>query len=469
MIRPLFDVACSPGAVLRWSRMVIAGGLLAAGAAQGTPNVPPPAQAKPLLFTGAVLHTVSGSVIENGRMLAENGRIVAIGGPDGTLDTRGAEVVNLAGKHVYPGFIAANSVLGLAEISALRATSDFAEAGAVNPNARALVAVNADSEVITVTRANGVLAALAVPQAGAGGLITGTSALLQLDGWTWEDMGLEPAVALHVSLPPLRFNAELFPPPLEARLNELRRQSAQRLKALEDAFDNAAAYRRARASGDAAKLDTRWEAMLPVLEGRRPVFMAADDVAQIRYALAFAERFALKLVIVGGADAWRLAGVLRERRVPVIIAGVHQLPKRRGEDYDQRFTLAARLAHAGVTFCIARPANSFDSPHDRNLPYEAATAAAFGLDRAEALKAITLYPAQILGVADRLGSLETGKLASFVVTDGDPLEIGTRVERVYIQGREIDLSNRQTRLNDKYREKYRQQAAKPGTAPPAKQ
>ena len=369
---------------------------------------------------------------------------------------------------MYPGFVAANTVLGLTEISAVRSTHDFAEVGSLNPNVRALVAINADSELITVTRANGVLAALSVPQAGTAGLITGTSALVQLDGWTFEDMSLEAAVALHVTLPSMRFNAELFPPPLDTRLTELKKLTAQRLKTLEDAFDNAAAYKKARASGDAIKIDTRWEAMLPVLDGKRPVFVTANDVSQIRYALGFAERYAIKLVIVGGADAALLAELLRERRVPVIIGGVHHLPMRRGDDVDAPFRLAARLAEAGVTFCIARNASGFDAPHERNLPYEAATAAAFGLDRDVALKAITLYPAQILGVADRLGSLDPGKLASFFVADGDPLEARTNVERVFIQGREVDVTNRQTRLNDKYREKVRRQALESTVAPSVK-
>lgn len=446
-------------------RLASAAAALATAFAYATPNVPPPPQTTPLVITGATLHTVSGATIANGSLRIEGGRIVAIGGPEGASDVRGAQVVPLAGKHVYPGFISANSVLGLAEVGAVRATDDLTEAGAINPNARALVAVNPDNEVITVTRANGVLAELSVPQAGDSGLITGTSALVQLDGWTWEDMGLVPAVALHVRLPMMRFNLALYPPPLDALLDELRKASAKRLRMLEDAFERAAAYRVAKMNGEAKRTDTRWEAMLPVFDGSRPVFMQADDVAQIRYALAFAQRFGLRLVIVGGTDAWRLAPLLRERDVPVIIAGVHRLPERRDEAPDTAYRLAAQLAQAGVRYCIARGANSFQTPYDRNLPYEAATAAAHGLDPTEALRAITLYPAQILGVADRLGSLEVGKLASLVVTDGDPLDIRTRVERVYIQGREIDLSNRQTRLLDKYRERLRQLGGGGASAP----
>ncbi len=424
--------------------------------AQADQNAPPPAQSKPLLVTGATLHTISGDVIERGQMLVDGGRIVAIAAAGAAItDPRAAaaQTVDLSGKHVYPGFVAANTVLGLTEIAAVRATVDSTEFGTINPNARALVAVNADSDLLSVARANGVLAALAVPRSGAGGVIAGTSALIQLDGWTWEDMAIAPAVALHVVLPAMRLNAELFPAPLDERLADFRRFTAERLRQLDQAFDAAAAYNKARGASPDQPVDARWEAMRPAMQGQRPVFVDADELPQIRHALGLAQRHGLKLVIVGGSDAWRIADVLRERQVPVVIAGVHRLPIRRGDAYDEPFRLAARLAQAGVRFCIARSGNEFDAAHERNLPYEAATAAAFGLSADEALKAITLYPAQILGVDDRLGSLQPGRLASFIVTDGDPLDIRTHVQRAFVQGREIDLSNRQTRLEEKYRTK----------------
>jgi imidazolonepropionase-like amidohydrolase len=439
-------------------RLVLAAGWvgLMAGA-WADQNTPPPPQNKPLLVTGATLHTVSGETIARGQMLVDGGRIVAISSAGTAIaDPRAAaaQTVDLSGKHVYPGFVAANTVLGLTEISAVRATVDTTEYGTINPNARALVAVNADSDLLTVSRANGVLAALAVPRTRSGGLIAGTSALIQLDGWTWEDMAIAPEAALHVVLPSMRLNAELFPAPLDERLADFRRFTAERLRQLDEAFDAAAAYNKARtASPDQQPVDARWEAMRPVMQGQRPVFVDADELPQIRHALGLAQRHGLKLVIVGGSDAWRIADVLRERQVPVVIAGVHRLPIRRGDAYDEPFRLAAKLAQAGVRFCIARSGNEFDAAHERNLPYEAATAAAFGLSREDALKAITLYPAQILGVDDRLGSLQPGRLASFIVTDGDPLDIRTQVERAFVQGREIDLSNRQTRLEQKYRTK----------------
>ena len=332
----------------------------------------------------------------------------------------------------------------------------LAVAGANDPNARAVVAVNADSELLPVTRANGVLAALVVPGCGQRGLIAGTSALIQLDGWNWEEMAIEREAALHVVLPSLRLTPQALEPLPDVLQLELRKFTQDQLQKFDDAFFAAAAYQRARANAPDSPAGQRWEAMLPVVHGERPVFVHADELPQIRYALGLAQRHGLKLVIVGGADAWLIADVLRQRRVAVIIAGVHQLPMWRDEDIDIRFRLPALLAQAGVVFCIARDGSTFAAPNERNLPCEAATAVAFGLPREEALRAITLYPAQILGVADRLGSLAPGRLASFIVTDGDPLETTTRVERVFIQGREVSTASRQSRLTEKYKQRYRQ-------------
>ncbi len=426
--------------------------------AQATPNMPPAAQTKPILITGATLHTVSGATIINGRMLLEGGRIVAIGASTAIPDNAAVTVIAMPGKHIYPGLIAANTALGLVEVEAVRATIDTAETGAVNPNSRALVAVNADSELIPVARANGVLAALSVPRASPIGLIAGTSALLQLDGWTWEEMGLVPEVGLHVTLPSMRLNAALYPNLAPARLEDMQRMVNQRLRVLEDALDAARAYANTRAAEPKTPIDSRWESMRPVFaaDKQRPVFVTANELPQIRYAIGLAERMGLKLVIVGGMDAALIADLLRERQIPVIIAGVHRLPMRRGDDTNAPFSLAARLSEAGVRFCIARSGSEFDAATERSLPFEAATAAAHGLAPDEALRAITLYPAQILGVAERLGSLDTGKLASFFVTDGDPLDIRTNVERVFIQGRELELTDRQTKLRQKYEQKYLQ-------------
>ncbi len=415
-------------------------------------NVPAPAQKTPLVLKGATIHTVTNGDIANGQIVIEKGRITAVG-TQVAVPTN-AKVIDVSGKHIYPGMIASNTVIGIAEVQSVRATADFAEAGAINPNARAIVAVNPDSELIPVTRVNGVLAALSVPSAGPAGMINGTSSLVQLDGWTWEDMTVQAEVGLHISVPFMRFNPELFPAPMDARLDEIRKSNLQRVKMLEDAFDSAIAYRDARAAKDGTQIDVRWEAMLPVLAGKRPVFMHAQDAAQIRYALNFAQRYQLRLVLVGGMDAPMFADTLRERKVPVIITGIHKLPQRRGAEYDESYRLASKLSQAGVSFCIARGGADDDAHNERNLPYEAAVAVSFGLDPNEALKAVTLYPAQILGVEDKLGSLEVGKFANLFVSDGNPMETMTKIEQVYIQGRPVDLSTKQSRLTEKYQQKY---------------
>lgn len=426
--------------------------------ASASTNIPPPPQSTPLLLSGATLHTVSGASIPNGDLLIDKGKIAAIGAVGSINAPAIVQRIDLKGKQIYPGFITANTAMGLTEISAVRATLDQVETGTNNPNSRAIVAVNADSEIIPVTRANGVLAALSVPRAGFAGGIGGTSALIQLDGWTWEEMALVPEVALHVTLPTMRrggWDDEGDAVEAESLRDERRRFVERRLLELDQAFEAAAAYLRARRADPATPRHPRWEALRPVLEGGRPVFVHADELPQIRHALGLAARHGLRLVIVGGADAWRVAPLLRERGVAVIVAGVHREPRRRDEDVDRPFRLPALLAEAGVRFAIARGGGGYAAANERNLPYEAATAAAHGLPREEALRAITLYPAQILGVGALLGSLAPGRLASFIVTDGDPLETTTRIERLFVQGREVSADNRQERLVRKYRERLR--------------
>lgn len=428
-----------------------------ARAAAGDGPVPPP-QRQPLVLRNAHLHPVSGPPLPGGSLLAENGRIVAVAPAGQALPSPSAPplVVDLAGRHVYPGFLAANGTMGISEVTAVAATVDTTELGPLNPNARAVLALNADSELLPVARSGGVLAALSVPQGPAGGGIAGTSALLQTEGWDWEELALVSDLGLHVFPPNLRLSAAALGPQVAGMADEMRRFSQERLRLIDDAFGHAAAYAQARAADPRLPSDRRWDAMRPALipgASQRPVFVHANDVAQIRWALGLAERHGLRLVLVGGADALRVADQLKARRIPVVVTAVHRLPLRRDEDVDGPFRLPARLHEAGVAFCIARgtPGSGASSTNERNLPFEAATAAAHGLPRDEALKAITLYPARILGVEDRLGSLQPGRLASFLVTDGDPLETPTRIERLFVQGREVSTANRQSRLADRYR------------------
>ena len=420
--------------------------------ASASDQLPGKAQEHPILLWGADVHTVSGEAMAGGQILFDGGRIVAVGKEVPT--PANATRIDVTGKRVYPGLFAAGNDLGLGEIRSVSASLDSAEVGTVNPNVRAEVAVNPDSELIPVARANGVLLNLTVP---VGGTLTGSSAVLQLDGWTWEDMTVKAPVAIHLTWPsmgPARSRRAAPATPEQPSARE------EQLKSLDQTFDDARAYWTAKkASGGssrAVETDARWEAMIPLLEGRVPLVVRADDVRQINAAVAFAVRQKVKLVISGGYDAPRCAALLKKHNVPVIVNGIHRLPLRPDAPYDEPFTVPQRLREAGVRFCISQ-ASRFGGSDVRNLPYHAATAAAYGLAPEEASKAITLYPAQILGLADRVGSLEAGKDATLFVASGDILETPTAVEMAFVQGRQVDLSSRHTQLWEKYREKYRRQ------------
>lgn len=413
-------------------------------------QIPAKPQQRPIALIGGTIHPISGPDIANGTILFDKGKITAIG-TNVSLPPN-VEKINLTGKHVYPGMIETNSQLGLMEIDAVRATVDVSEAGSINPNARAEVAVNPESERIPVTRVNGVLIAHIVPR---GGLFSGRSAAMMLDGWTWEDMTLQAPVGIIVNWPRMTVTRA---PWTQQSEEEQKKQIDQQLKNLKYAFSEARAYaltKKAEAQRDVAyhPFDARWEALRPVFDSSMPVFVNANEIKQIQAAVDWAAQENIKIVIVGGKDSWRVAELLKRKDIPVIAGPVHDTPTRDWEAYDAAFTVARKLHEAGVRFSIS---GGSDSGNDRNLPYQAATAAAFGLPHDEALKAITLYPAQILGIADRVGSLEIGKDATLFVTNGDPLETFSTVERAYIQGRAIDLTNRHRRLYEKYQEKYLQ-------------
>ena len=422
-------------------------GLCATVAAHASDTMPAPPQVKPIAIKGATIHPVTGPDIANGTIVFENGKITAIA-TDAAIPA-GAEVVDGNGKHVYPGLINANTVLGLVEIGAVRATVDVEEAGAINPNVRSITSVNPDSELIPVARAAGVLTALSVPE---GGIISGQSAVLRLDGWTPEEMTVLSPAAMHLRWPSLTIDRR---PRARKSVKDQLKEMEKAQKQIRDAFQIARAYWQTRKNpGPDFKSDLRWEALMPVFEGKLPLFVHASTLAQIQAALAWAKEMQLKIVLVDGDDAWRIAPQLKESDVPVILGPATSLPPRRDDDYDSAWSSAAKLQQAGVRFCIASNGRAAET-NERNVGYEAGLAAGYGLPKEEALKAVTIYPAQILGVADRLGSLETGKAATLIVTNGDPLDFPTQVEAAFVDGRKIDLSNRQTRLRDKYREKYR--------------
>lgn len=414
--------------------------------------IPGKPQNKPIALIGGTIHTITNGTIEGGIVLFDKGKIVAVG--KNVNIPKDAEIIDISGKHVYPGLINAFTTIGLVEIGAVRATRDVTEVGLINPNVRAEIAFNPDSEHPPVTRSNGITTVLVVPT---GELIAGQSALMMLDGWTWEEMTLKAPVGLHIYWP--RMVQPSGPGFALARRSpeEIRKEVEKRLQLIRETFQKARAYKKAKESETQKGIpyhdtDLKYESMIPVLEGKVPVFIHANSSKEILSAVEWAESEGLKIVIVGGNDAWKIADVLKAKNIPIILTNIHRLPSKTDSEYDEPFTVAYKLYKAGVKFCIAGEGGYYN---ERNLPYQAATCVAFGLPKEEALKAITIYPAEILGVADKVGSIEPGKDATLIVTTGDPLEIPTQVIYEFIQGRKVDLSNRQVKLYEKYVEKYR--------------
>ena len=413
-------------------------------------EVPSKKQDHPIALVGGTIHTIYGETIENGTILFDNGIITEIGN-DVNLSSR-VESIDVSGKHVYPGLINADTRLGLIEVGSVPGSRDDRELGSMNPNVRAEAGLNPDSELLSVVRAHGITVVNSFPR---GGIISGKSAAIMLDGWTWEDMTLKAPVSMLMNWPRMTIiSAWWFDKSKEDQIKE-QKESLDKISLF---MDEARAYMIAKeASGKKGipshEVDLRLEAMIPVLKGQLPMWITAGEIRQIQGAIDWAESEGIKTVILGGEDTWRLASELKDMNIPVVISEVLLTPSRDWEAYDSRYTLANKLYEAGVTFCMGY-ATRHGEQH--NIRYNAAMAVAFGLPEIEGIKSITLYAAEIMGIDDRVGSLENGKDATIIVTDGSPLEITTSVELVFIQGRKIDLDNKHKRLYRKYTEKYRQ-------------
>ena len=416
--------------------------------AQVRMTVPP--QSGPVALQGATIHTVTSGVIENGTILLENGLITAIGA-DVDIPA-GTRVVDATGKHIYPGLIDAYSTVGIAEIGAVDVSNDINELGDFNPNVRADIAVNAESRHIGTTRSAGVLTTLTTPD---GGLVSGMSSAMALEGWSWEEMSMQSAAALNVNWPNpnprrfrgfggFRFGQPSEPPP----------SYEEQVQQLKDFFAEARAYRDAVAAGEEVRSDSRYLAMIPVIDGDIPVVVAADGAAQINDAITWAQEEGLRIVIRGGQDAIHVADRLVAEDIPVILTSTMAAPGRAYEGYDGAYSMPARLYEAGVRFAISGGSGSL---YSNRLPFEAGVAVAFGLPEEEALKAVTINPAEFLGLDDRVGSLEPGKQATFLITTGTPLDMTSDIEQAYIQGRELDMTDIQKFFFEKYMEKIRQQ------------
>ncbi|GAB4402056.1 MAG: amidohydrolase [Microscillaceae bacterium] len=409
--------------------------------------VPAPAQKKAIVLQGGTFHLGNGQILQNGALRFEKGLITEIGAQ---VPTEGAEIINTDGQHVYPGFILTATTLGLNEIEALRQTRDYAETGELNPNVRALVAYNTDSELIPTIRNNGVLLAHVMPSSG---LVSGLSSVMTLDGWNWEDAQHTPDVGLHLHWPPMYEQTGWWAEPGGIEKNEEREEI---LVQIEDLFRQARAYAK---QTNPEPVNLKLEAMRDLFSGRRILFLHASYAKEMVEAIALAQRHEVKkIVVIGGADALVIADFLKNNQIPVILDRLHRLPDWPEDPVWHPYELPALLHQAGVKVALAYDVESNAPMGTRNLPFLAGTAAAYGLDREVALQMITSYPAQILGIAEKTGTLEKGKEASLVVSKGDLLDMRTnQVQMAFIQGRKLDLNDKHKGLYQLYKEKYTRQ------------
>jgi imidazolonepropionase-like amidohydrolase len=407
--------------------------------------VPAKAQSKAIVLVGGVAHIGNGQVIQRSVIAFDKGKITAIGdAATTTINRADAEVIDITGKHVYPGLISTATHVGLSEIESIAATTDYTEINLVNPNVRALIAYNADSEIIPTVRGNGVLVSQAVPE---GGVVTGQSSIFEMEGWNWQDAVLKADDGVWLNWPSFmsrEFNVETA---TVSTIKNTRRDGI--LKELDKTFNDAQAY----IEGKSAVTNLKMAAMQGLYDGSKTLFVRTDYSKEIIEAVQFAKAHKVKkIVIVGAAECQSILGFLKDNNVSVILGGVHELPARTDEDVDMPYKLPSILQKAGILTAISYSGLTWRT---RNLPFLAGTAAGFGLDKEEALKMITSNPAKILGIDNAVGTLETGKHATLLVSKGDILDMRTSiVEQAFIQGKKIDLDDKQKRLYRKFSEKY---------------
>ena len=411
--------------------------------------LPAPKQKQPIAITGATVHVGNGQVLNNATVVMTDGKIAAVG--TNITIPAGAQKIDATGKHVYPGLILASSNLGLVEIANVRASSDVRELGEMNPNVRSIVAYNTDSKIINTLRSNGILMANIVPQ---GSLLAGSSSVVQLDAWTWEDAALKTDQGIHLTIPSLlprpRFGGRSSSGPNAGQQEtDPVKEGLEKIDMVKTFFREAKAYHAA-AVHDETNL--KFESVKGLFDKSQKLYVHANTVKQMLLALDFVKEFGFDLVIVGGSDSWQIADLLKQNNVSVILNQPHSLPTAADDDIDQPFKTPAMLQKAGVNFVI----NDDDGQtRGRNLMFNAGTAVSYGLTKEQALQAITLNAAKALGVDKQTGSIEAGKDANIIISEGDILDMRTnQVTRAFIQGRDITLDDKQKQLNERYLKKY---------------
>ena len=402
-------------------------------------------------ITNGTIHVGNGTVIENGTVVISNGKITSVGAGAGSPGSD-ARVIDAKGKHVYPGLILANTDIGLKEIAnGVRASNDHTELGEFNSNIRAITAYNTDSRVMAVLRSNGILLASVAPQ---GGSVSGSSTIVQLDAWNWEDAAYQMDAGMHIRLPSFisrgggrRFGG--FPGFPGAGGADAGKSALEKVEEIKSFFRQAKAYIQEPVHSN---VNLKLEAMRPLIEKKQKLFVHGDQIKQMLIAIDFAKEFGVDVVIVGGSESFQIADLLKANNISVILDQCLNLPATEDDDIDQPFKTPAALQKAGVLYCIS---DDDANTRYRNLSYNAGIAATFGLTKEEALSAITLNAAKILGVDGKTGSIEVGKDANIVVSEGDLLDMKTStVTDALIQGRQINLDNKQKQLYERYKYKY---------------
>ena len=414
--------------------------------------VPAPPQSKTILLIGGIAHIGNGKVIENSAIAFKDGKITMVA--DATVirldPSKFDQTIDIHGKHVYPGFISPNSTLGLIEIGAVRATNDMQDVGTFNPELRALIAFNTDSKIIPTIRTNGVLMEQVTPR---GGRISGTSSIMKLDGWNWEDAKLMVDDGVHLNWPNMvrrTWNGET---PGAIEKSKTYDNDVNEVKKF---FMDAKGYCEVETHEEK---NLRFEAMRGIFSGKQTLFVHANGIKEISESVFFSKKMGVsKMVIVGGKDAWMVTDLLKENNISVIVGNTHDNPDRNDDDVDLPYKLPSILQKAGINFCLENDCE-MEQIQTRNLPFIAGTAVAYGLTKEEAISALTLNAAKILGIDKICGSLEEGKDATLFVSTGDALDMRTNnVENAFIQGRTIDLNNDQKLLYEMYMKKYGKKA-----------
>ena len=409
-------------------------------------NVYPAAKQKGVTaITHATVHIGNGTTLTDATVAFENGKITGVGN---LAVPAGATVIDGTGKHVYPGLILPTSDLGLREISAgVRGSNDYAEIGENNANIRSIVAYNTDSKIIGVLRENGILLAGVAPQ---GELIEGQASVVQLDAWNYEDAAYKMDNGLYINMPSLmarRGGRMAFMRPGPA--GDPVKAAMDKIETIKTFFTDAKAYYQEKTH---TANNLKLEAVRGLFEGKQKLFVRANEVKQILLAMDLAKSFGFKLVIVGGTEAYQIADLLAEHNVPVILDRQHSLPSMEDDDVDQPYKTPAALQKAGVLFCLN---DTHDQSRFRNLAFNAGTAATYGLTKEQALSAVTLNAAKILGIEDKTGTLETGKDANILIVNGDLLDMKSSViGQAFIQGRNVSLDNKGEQLYERYKHKY---------------